>query len=88
MSREQLTDQIVLYAVIAIKMSARNCPLHPDCRLCYLHNDRLQAENFTAIAAQYVTTFTAGGILSVVADIYISVARYWYLRKLKEGYTV
>ncbi|KZV75372.1 hypothetical protein PENSPDRAFT_647168 [Peniophora sp. CONT] len=48
----------------------------------------LEAGSFAEIAGRYITLFTAGVIISAVTDIYISIARYWYLRKLKEGYTV
>ncbi|VDB89982.1 unnamed protein product [Peniophora sp. CBMAI 1063] len=48
----------------------------------------LEAGSFAEIAGRYITLFTAGLIISAVTDVYISIARYWYLRKLKEGLTV
>ncbi|KZV65032.1 hypothetical protein PENSPDRAFT_147238 [Peniophora sp. CONT] len=44
--------------------------------------------SFPAFAAKFKILFTTGLILSAVTDIYVSVARYWYLRNLRDGYVV
>ena len=51
---------------------------------CY----RIREGSFPSFAAKFRILFTSGLILSAVTDIYVSVARYWYLRNLKEGYVV
>ena len=49
---------------------------------------RLAEGSFPAFAAKFRILFTSGLILSAVTDVYVSIARYWYLRDLKDGYVV
>ncbi|VDC05175.1 unnamed protein product [Peniophora sp. CBMAI 1063] len=50
--------------------------------------EMIKEGSFPAFAAKFRILFTSGLILSAVTDVYVSIARYWYLRNLKDGYVV
>ncbi|KAJ7257888.1 hypothetical protein B0H12DRAFT_1232451 [Mycena haematopus] len=50
--------------------------------------EMLLSKTFPAFAARFKILFTSGLIVSAITDVIVSGARYYYLRNVRQGYTI
>ncbi|KAJ6485938.1 hypothetical protein C8R45DRAFT_998498 [Mycena sanguinolenta] len=50
--------------------------------------EMLISQTFSAFAARFRILFTSGLVVSAITDVIVSGARYYYLRNLRQGYTI